>query len=107
MARDDVVMVPIPRSALTVLEQSHPVTITQRNCMAVFGLSKRDYLRMAGKLFPVTRRGQLRIAKYEDVQRALCAPDAPASPEQAKHQEKQVPFDPEAALRKAGFRRAS
>lgn len=70
---EDLVTVTIPRSALTVVSPP-PATVTQRNCFEHFGISKDDYLKMAGKLFPVSRptpHSKLRVARYADVEAAL------------------------------------
>lgn len=70
---DDIVTVSLPRSAFTVVA-APPATVTQRTCLAHFGISKDDFLKMAGKLFPVSRptpHSKLRIARYEDVAAAL------------------------------------
>lgn len=44
-----------------------PATVTQRNCLELFGLSKKDFLKAAGVAFPVKRIGQLRVALFEHV----------------------------------------
>lgn len=68
---DDIVVVSLPRSAFTLVAPP-PATVTQRTCLAHFGISKDDFLKMAAAGdFPITRRGQLRIARYADVEAAL------------------------------------
>jgi hypothetical protein len=49
-----------------------PMTITQRNCFEMCGLTKEDYLRLvAAGAFPVKEEGKLRVASYADVERYL------------------------------------
>lgn len=67
---EDFVTVRLPRSAF-VSNAPRPATVTQRSCMEHFGISKRDFLRMAGRRFPVSKIGHLRIARYSDVEAAL------------------------------------
>lgn len=67
---DEMVTIAIPRSALTVVA-APPATVTQRNCLEEFGISHDDYLKMAGRKFPVTKHGKLRVARYADVEAAL------------------------------------
>lgn len=66
---EEQIMVPVPRSALMVA--APPATVTQRSCMAVFGITPSHYLRLAGAAFPVKREGQLRVARYADVEAYL------------------------------------
>ncbi len=103
----DVVTVEIPLSALTVFAPP-PSTVTQRNCLACFGISKDDFLRMAGSDFPITQKGKLRIAKYADVEAALTGgakvkEKAPASPAAVDPMAAVDAVDLGAALRKLGF----
>ena len=84
-----------------------PATVTQRTCLDLFGLSKNDYLRLAGTAFPVKMEGKLRVARYADVESYLTTgaawrggprpkPTKPVDPVEA--------FDVDGALHKAGFR---
>lgn len=67
---EDVVTVTLPRSAFTVVA-APPATVTQRTCLSLFGISRDDFLKMAGRKFPVTKHGKLRVARYVDVEAAL------------------------------------
>lgn len=69
-ADDELVTVAIPKSALTVIAPL-PATVTQKNCFGCFGISPDDFLRMAGRDFPILAKGKLRIARYADVEAAL------------------------------------
>jgi hypothetical protein len=64
------VVVIIPPSILPAA--GPPATVTEYNCMQVFGLPPKHFRRFArtGK-FPTTRQGHLRVALYEDVKRFL------------------------------------
>jgi len=104
-------MIPVPRSALVVA--APPATITQRNCLEVFGLSRRDYLRLAGTAFPVKEEGQLRVARFADVEAYLTSGatlrpkyqrrrPAPTTPPQNQGVTKELDYT--GILRKAGFR---
>jgi len=84
-----------------------PVTVSQRNCLECFGLSKGDYLRLAGRAaFPVKVVGKLRIARFADVEAYLTSGAAsrsnagpkPAAPAPRKR------YDVDALLHDAGFR---
>jgi len=115
----------LPIKARRVLEEvlvpvqivaAPPATVTQRTCLELFGLSKNDYLRLAGAAFPVKAEGKLRIARYADVegyltsgatlrQRAIRAlPPRPVPPSKVTAPGSLVNFDPAVALLKAGFR---
>lgn len=65
---DEVALIAVPRR---LLEKAPPAFVTQRNCLETMGLSKYDFLRLAGSAFPIRKEKQLRIARYEDVVAAL------------------------------------
>jgi hypothetical protein len=72
-----------------------PMTITQRNCLDMCGLSKEDYLKLVAEgAFPVKEKGKLRIADYNDVKRYLTsgAEERPAKPRRAHR--KSAPSSP-------------
>jgi hypothetical protein len=89
-----------------------PATVSQRTCLEHFGISKADYLRLVAKgAFPVRDEGQLRIAKYGDVEaylttgaRARAVAVAPA-PGPAKSRDPLAAMDIKGILHKAGFRK--
>jgi hypothetical protein len=106
---DDAVSFLIPRGAITVVQRP-PTTITQRNCLEVFGLSKEDYLRLAGVAFPVRVIGKLRVARYEDVEAHLSGDRAflrkyerPKLIRRIKAEETPTMLDYRELARKAGF----
>jgi len=67
LAAADFINVPIPRSALTLIET--PRTVSQRNCLGVLGLDRRHYLELwrdyrdAGGA--VMSAGKLRLVEIE------------------------------------------
>lgn len=110
---EEVVMIPVPRASLMVA--APPATVTQRTCLAVFGLPPRHYLRLAAcGAFAVKVEGKLRVARYADVEGYLTrgavvrrAP-RPANAGKAPAAPAPVPSGPtdaelRAAIRKAGF----
>lgn len=89
----------------------YPVTVTQRNCLELFGLSKDDYLKLvADGAFPVKVKGKLRVARFADVEADLTA-GARSRPKRCRA--KQAPqadavdpvdeLDSSVALRRVGF----
>lgn len=92
-----------------VIVAPYPLTVSQRNCLECFGLTRADYLRLVGRgAFSVKTEGKLRIALFEDVKAYLTTGASPRGggpkpPAKAKG-DRLADFDPEAALRKAGFR---
>jgi hypothetical protein len=92
----------------------YPVTVTQRNCFELFGLSRADYLKLvAAGAFPVRAVKQLRIASFDDVKAYLTRGAEPRP--RARRREKEpegrretgdpiADLDLDAALKKAGFR---
>ncbi len=106
---EEQIMIPVPRSALMVA--APPATVTQRNCLAVFGLTPADYLRLAGSAFPVKKEGKLRVAKFADVESyltsgAVTRPPRSTTPKPSPVQLRPIDDDAELgdALRKLGFR---
>ncbi len=88
----------------------YPATVTQRTCLEWFGITKADYLRLVGRgAFPVKIEGQLRIARFEDVEDYLTA----GTPKRAKSAPTETPVDPvkafdrKAFLHKVGFRKGA
>jgi len=61
---EEIALIPVPTSLLV---KAPPAFITQRNCFETVGISKDDFLRLAGVAFPVKKEGKLRIARYQDV----------------------------------------
>lgn len=91
-----------------VIVAPYPATVTQRTCLEWFGIAKADYLRLVAKgAFPVKPEGQLRIARFEDVEAYLTA----GTPKRAKAVPRGATVDPveafdsKAFLHKAGFRK--
>jgi hypothetical protein len=109
---EEQIMVPVPRSALMVA--APPSTVTQRNCFEVFGLKPADYLRLAGRAFPVKKEGKLRVAKHADVETYLTSGASfvekyhrrPPKVKVANEFDAVDALDVHAVLRKAGFRRS-
>ncbi len=59
-------IIPAPRTP------SVPVTITQDNCLEVFGVKPETFLAFArANRFPNEKRGRLRVANYDDVKAFL------------------------------------
>ncbi len=87
-----------------------PATISQRTCLEHFGISRNDFLRMASRgAFPVKIDGQLRIARYTDVEAYLTGGAvARAKPLAVPTPQKRDPveaFDATAFFHKAGYRK--
>lgn len=71
MRPDDVVMLPVPRSALTLVAPP-PEFVTEKNCEQVLGLPAAIYKRAAKSgAFPSTRIGRLHCAQIEVVRAFL------------------------------------
>lgn len=93
----------------------YPVTVTQRTCLEWFGLSKADYLRLVGRgAFPVKAEGQLRIARFVDVETFETYVTSGTTRRRARAIETREPapavdpvaaVDVDALLYKAGFRK--
>jgi hypothetical protein len=90
-----------------------PATVSQRTCLEHFGIGKHDFLRMVARgAFVVKVEGQLRIARYADVEAYLTTGAKAAAPAPRKVAGK-PPSDPLAGmdikgiLHKAGFRKPS
>lgn len=65
------ITVQIPASAIVAVAP-RPATVSQRTVELHFGIPKATYLDMARRgVFPTTRVGRLRIARYEDVEAAV------------------------------------
>jgi len=95
-----------------VIVAAPPATVSQRNCLECFGLSRADYLRLVAKgAFPVREEGKLRIAKYADVEAYLTTGSrrrpgpGPAGPSPAPKKRTIDDVDVLGTLYKAGFRR--
>lgn len=112
---EEQVMVPVPRSMLTVA--APPATVTQRTSLAVFGVPPRKFLDLAGAgAFPVKVEGKLRVARFADVEAYLTSgstlrgPPPPPRPANATGKaaasapgKGDQPGGGDAALRKMGF----
>jgi len=100
------VIVPVP----AVIVAPYPATVSQRTCLEHFGISKADFLRMASRgAFPVKAEGQLRIARYVDVEAYLTGgaePRAKPIHRERKPADPVKAFDAQAFFDKAGFRKA-
>lgn len=100
---DDLVTIQVRRSDMTLVAPP-PATVTQRNCLDLFGVSRSDYMRMvAKKRFAVRKEGQLRIARYEDVEAYLAGPRVRRKNEEISSAAPRQ-LDPVAFLVKAGAR---
>jgi len=91
-----------------VIVAAPPSTVSQRTCLEHFGIAKADYLRMVSRgAFSVKREGQLRIARFADVEAYLTGgmakPTKPAPP--TPQPDPVQGFDTTAFLHKAGFRK--
>ena len=86
----------------------YPATVSQRNCLEWFGLTRADYLRLVGRgAFPVKREGKLRIARFVDVEAYLTNGAASHEPPPPKPRDPVANFDVAGALHKAGFRKTT
>lgn len=86
----------------------YPATVSQRSCFEWFGISKADYLRMCSRgAFPFRADGQLRIARFVDVEAYLTGGAAakPARTPAPPVVDPVAAFDAKAFLHKAGFRK--
>jgi hypothetical protein len=111
---DDVVLVPIPRAALTIVA-APPMTVSQRTCDAVLGLDKRAYLRLVGEFRrsggAVHDVGNLRLVELAELKAWLAArARGLAAPEVGDSSRTAVSDDPtsdvSALERSLGVRRA-
>jgi hypothetical protein len=86
----------------------YPATITQRSCFEWFGISKADFLRLVSRgAFPFKAEGQLRIARFADVEAYLTAGTEKRSPAPRAEAEPDpvANFDRAKWLHSKGFRK--
>lgn len=87
----------------------YPATVSQRTCLEWFGLTKADYLRLAGRgAFAVHAEGQLRIARFQDVEAYLTGGTSTTRRSSGPKEPKLDPvdaFDADAFFHKAGYRK--
>jgi hypothetical protein len=92
-----------------VIVAAPPATVSQRTCLEHFGIGKHDFLRMASRgAFAVKVEGQLRIAKYADVEAYLTGgANVRAKPihRERKPADAVKAYDSQAFFDRAGFRK--